>query len=422
MLSKDEYESEIFDHDFQKNQILLGLEITKKFIINNKLILTGGMAIDFSLRLAKSKLYPDNKLPDYDFYSSNFHTDAYNLGEQLAKAGLENISVIRALHVSTMRVRVNFVPVADITYVPESIFKKIPTLTYQGFRFVHPNYQMIDQHRALSLPFENPPFETIMDRWSKDIKRYDLLYEHYPIEKLLKKKIKINYKKVSIDINLLDNKCLAGYAAISYYKDLKNKSQIKNNKLVIEIPKIKNNKLVIEIHDKSLITLLDCNYDESKYEDYTKYNALLDKIPNRVENKEYEIINSKNKLFSAVKHPEGNFYIANLQFCMCYALTKYLMYNDEIGIHQYLLARELLLSGVNNPSVEVYGDNNEGESTILLKKEFDDKILGVKSSISELVPKNAYPKIDKDIDKKLYDFVPSKSELYQFDGEIVNVS
>ena len=42
---------------------------------------------------------------------------------------------------------------------------------------------MIDQHRALSLPYENPPWEVVMHRWKKDAKRYDLLYSIYPLKK-----------------------------------------------------------------------------------------------------------------------------------------------------------------------------------------------------------------------------------------------
>ena len=44
-IDKDEYESIIFEHDFQKETITAALDIVKKFIIVNKRILVGGMAI-----------------------------------------------------------------------------------------------------------------------------------------------------------------------------------------------------------------------------------------------------------------------------------------------------------------------------------------------------------------------------------------
>ena len=151
-LTKDDYETIVYQHDFQKDNMVKALNIVKQFIQNNKRILVGGMAIDIALRSKNSKLYPDNKFPDYDFYSPEFHIDAYKLGTILSKE-FDGISVIIAFHVSTMKVRLNFQEVADITYIPKNIYDTIPTITHMNFIVVHPHFQMIDQHRALSLTF-----------------------------------------------------------------------------------------------------------------------------------------------------------------------------------------------------------------------------------------------------------------------------
>jgi hypothetical protein len=180
-MNKDNYETLLFENDFQKNIIEDCLNVVKQFILDRQRILVGGMAIDFALRLKGDKLYNDNKLPDYDFWSPEFHKDAYDLADILANK-YDKVSAINAQHISTMRVRVNFVVVADITYCPENLYIKTKTLSYNGIRFIHPHYQMIDQHRALSLPYENPPRETIIGkRWKNDIERFEMLYKYYKI-------------------------------------------------------------------------------------------------------------------------------------------------------------------------------------------------------------------------------------------------
>ena len=182
MLSKKEYENIITKNDKFTEDTYIALGLVKKYVCENKLLIVGGMAIDFALRLKGEKLYEDDVLPDYDFYSPNYNTDAYHIAEKLKKAGLNNISVINANHISTMRVRVNYTVVADVTYMPKNIFDKLPFLVYRDIRIIHPQYQMIDQHRALSYPYENPPWEVITHRWKKDAGRYDLLYSYFPLK------------------------------------------------------------------------------------------------------------------------------------------------------------------------------------------------------------------------------------------------
>ena len=182
MLSKKEYENIIIKNDKFTEDTLIALGLVKKYVVKHKLLIVGGMAIDFALRLKGEKLYEDDVLPDYDFYSPNYNTDAYHIAEKLKKAGLENVSVINANHISTMRVRVNYTVVADVTYIPKLIYDNLPFIVYRDIRIIHPHYQMIDQHRALSYPYENPPWEVITHRWKKDATRYDLLYEYYPLK------------------------------------------------------------------------------------------------------------------------------------------------------------------------------------------------------------------------------------------------
>jgi len=97
------------------------------------------------------------------------------------------VTARRALHVQTMRVRVNFVVVADVSFVPDDIFVRLPRLLYDpddgtpAVEVVHPHWQLLDQHQAFCFPFRDPPLEPVFHRFPKDLTRYNLLIEKYPL-------------------------------------------------------------------------------------------------------------------------------------------------------------------------------------------------------------------------------------------------
>jgi hypothetical protein len=151
------------------------LALVRDFIAARGLILFGGLAIDYALRARGGALYPDDERPDYDFLSPRSVDDAYDLADLLTKAGFEEVAAIGAVHVQSMRVRTRLVVVADIGYVPLSVFARIPTLTRDGVRYVDPAFQAMDMHLAFCYPFSSAPMEDIFHRWRKDLKRWNLL-------------------------------------------------------------------------------------------------------------------------------------------------------------------------------------------------------------------------------------------------------
>lgn len=168
--------------DADKTMLDRALEIVRRFIIDRRLILFGGLAVDYALRLRGAQLYPDDERPDFDFLSPRSVDDAYDLADILARAGFANVGVVRAIHVQTCKVRTDFVWVADIGYCPPDVLESIPCLEYQGIRFVHPDYQRMDQHLALCFPYQGAPREDIFNRWKKDTTRFNLYERYYPVE------------------------------------------------------------------------------------------------------------------------------------------------------------------------------------------------------------------------------------------------
>lgn len=175
------------------------LDVVLQFLSERRerLVLYGGLGLDLMLRRVGARIYPDEERPDFDFYSSRNVDDAYELADILAAAGFKGVDAKRGLHVQTIRVRVGFIPVADISFVPEPVLSAIPRLSYEypersgpsahrgrewPVSVVHPHWQMMDQHLALSFPFRDPPREPVFHRFGKDVKRFNLIQEHYPIE------------------------------------------------------------------------------------------------------------------------------------------------------------------------------------------------------------------------------------------------
>ncbi len=177
-----DYEQLAFRHDPMHDDLNRAITIVKQFIIDNKLIIYGGTAIDMALRLHGDKIYPDDLFPDLDFYSCDNVKHAYELADILYRAGFADTRAINASHLKTMRIDLggnHFI--ADISYQPPIIFDVIPWLEYENMRINHPLFQRIDMHSALSFPYDGAPREVIFARWNKDVKRFNMLDKYYPV-------------------------------------------------------------------------------------------------------------------------------------------------------------------------------------------------------------------------------------------------
>jgi len=157
------------------------LDVVLRFIIERGLILFGGQAIDCALRLKGTQIYPDAQRPDFDFLSARNVDDAYDLAERLANMGFAHVGAVRAIHVQTMRVRVDARWVADVGHVPAEVLRAIPTFDYNGMKVVHPDFQRMDMHLAFCFPFNSPPREDVFHRWRKDLRRINLYEKYYPL-------------------------------------------------------------------------------------------------------------------------------------------------------------------------------------------------------------------------------------------------
>jgi len=177
-----EFEAQTTRADPYYERLVEAIVLVKQFIRDRGLIIYGGTAIDFCLRLRGASIYPDDMLavPDLDFLSPDSIRDAYDLTDLLFAAGYKAARTVTGIHVQTMRVDAgdnHFI--ADLSYVPPAIFKALPTIIYDGMRVLSPTVQAIDMFSSLSFPYDEAPREVIFARWAKDIKRFNLLYSTY---------------------------------------------------------------------------------------------------------------------------------------------------------------------------------------------------------------------------------------------------
>jgi hypothetical protein len=371
--------------DYKKTHNLM--EIVKKFISRKELIIYGGVAVDYALRLKGDKLYDNVSHPDIDVYSPNYLKDAKELVDELSIMGFKDVSAITGMHLLTMRIRCDFIYILDISYIPPSVFSKIPILKYNNFTFVDPIFQMMDIHSSLSFSYYGTPMENIINRFKKDINRYNLLIKYYHPKKYIGKKkklvnnkyikpksfLKLNttktfekntaktFEKIKVDISTIpsfivkdkdDGKlAITGFGAYAILrKTLDEVAELLNIKVKITAPRLDiqflENYISLEvpnIKDNNYIHFVTYAYlDTIKFFSDTKierYNSYLDINYENIKINNIIIFSTEMKLISASYIPIGNdkyIHIATSQHVLLYFLFQYHLTNYTIYLEYYI--------------------------------------------------------------------------------------
>jgi len=300
--------------------------IIKKFIIENKLILYGGTAIDLLLPTNK-KIYKKNeKLFDYDVYSN----DAYNYGiklvDLLTKYKYKYVQLREAAFTqNTFKVFVENLPVFDITNLPKEQYEKYLDFIKkkQQMLVIGPEVLIRDMCTQLSQPHIS------YFRLSKTYERYNLFNSIYGITKYNKKKIKL-FEPTEEEYNILKlllSECKKnGYPILGYYglQLLNNKNEFHSinnetaylsfftkdiNKIIKKLNKygitiernenyitiFYNDKNICDIYDSSDLCISFCKKKDFNVLSifgikYFIYNNLISKI-NNIEISKYMISN-----------------------------------------------------------------------------------------------------------------------------------
>lgn len=147
------------------------LNIVESFLRRSQRVCYGGMAINAHLPVSM-KFYDFSKnLPDYDFFTPDPERDIDELVASLKKGGFDEISARIGIHEGTTKIFVNFTSVADITYIPEWLFRilKHRSIEDDGIRYADADYLRMNMYLELSRPMGE------VERWDKVYKRLVLL-------------------------------------------------------------------------------------------------------------------------------------------------------------------------------------------------------------------------------------------------------
>lgn len=160
------------DEDVQKI-----IQIVEEFIRKKKCICYGGTAINNILPTDEQFYNKDVEFPDYDFFSPNAIDLAKELADIYYTNGYTNVEAKSAVHSGTFKVFVNFLPIADITYIHKELFNimKKTTVSRSGIMYAPPNFLRMGMYLELSRPFGD------VSRWEKIMKRLTLLNKHFPL-------------------------------------------------------------------------------------------------------------------------------------------------------------------------------------------------------------------------------------------------
>lgn len=439
-----EYEVLVTEHDPVFKDLVIATEIVKKFIIDNKLIIYGGTAIDMALKLHGDRIYPDDLLPDLDFYSPQNVEHSYQLADILYEHGYKEARAINALHMETMKVDiVDNHWIADITYRPREIFDKLPVIIYNGMMIIHPNFQRIDLHSSLAFPYDNVPREVIFDRWSKDIKRFNLLNKYYPIGT---PKDALGSRATTAP--MMFRKYVAGgffaYALLyhAYITSMNELEAPSDPNIISGGLKIESNITFDTIDQKVEIMHFDLDKirGDLKLDTYKQFETYMHAIPERVEgivdNTNVTVYSTQNRLISAdsIKINNDTFRTVNIQYLLKHFLSMSFMHSSPKLSAAYLLRYTSMLAMISSyetalvkkhgstceslceiaikspffPTIKTYGNENINLArTIALNRLYHD----LEGEPLYVIPRNYYP--DRSNGKPHPDFDPTSIEFFQ---------
>lgn len=168
-------------------EIRKAIDVVESFLRKSGRPCYGGQAINAHLP-KKHKFYEtEYDLPDYDFFSPNAEKDTIDIIEMLKNEGFNDIDERIGVHEGTKKIYVNYIAVADITYLSPYLYKRMSenNITIGGIKYVSPDILRMMMYLELSRPRGE------VGRWEKVFERLTLLNYAKPIHLCQTEKIKI---------------------------------------------------------------------------------------------------------------------------------------------------------------------------------------------------------------------------------------
>jgi hypothetical protein len=164
--------AELRDEAFVENpELRRSLNVVESFLRKKRRVCYGGMAINAHLP-SKLKFYDFSKtLPDYDFFTYEPEKDVELLMDMMHKAGFTDVDARLGIHKGTTKLYVNYVGVADITFMPHWMYTILHkrAIKDDGIYYTDADFLRMNMYLELSRPRGE------VERWDKVYKRLLLL-------------------------------------------------------------------------------------------------------------------------------------------------------------------------------------------------------------------------------------------------------
>lgn len=166
---------ETFSPTKKEQQVILTK--IKAYVAEKQYIGYGGTAHN-EMIMCKSPqdcFYDPQDINDVDCFSPDPITDVVSMANHFHKQGY-NVTVTEAIHPGSYSLKIDDVLYCDMTYMPENIYKTIPTIQCNGMRLVHPWMPIIDSLTIFTDPMRYHRL------FAKHFERSNLIIKHYPLQ------------------------------------------------------------------------------------------------------------------------------------------------------------------------------------------------------------------------------------------------
>ena len=201
------------------DNIIHAIDVVEDFLRKKHRLCYGGQAINAHLP-AKYKFYdPEFSIPDYDFFTPNHESDITTLVKDLKKAGFTEISVREGMHDGTIKIYVDYIPIADMTLIDSKLYRILSKREYKtdGISYLDANSLRMLMYLELSRPRGE------VGRWPKVYERLLLFNEFVPVKqcKISRKAFRggLSHQQVNYIISfIIENKRIfAGADLLQFY-------------------------------------------------------------------------------------------------------------------------------------------------------------------------------------------------------------
>ena len=211
---------DIIDYTTAHNEeVLRSIDIVEKFLRKKHRLCYGGQAINAHMPKGHKIYNPETSIPDYDFFTPDQDDDIRTLSHDLRKAGFIEISAREGMHEGTIKIYVNYIPVADITILDAKLYQLLAEREFRqdGISYLDSNTLRMFMYLELSRPRGE------VTRWRKVYERLLTMNKYVAINNTCKTTIK-EKQLLKGEVNTIMQYCVrekrifAGADLLGYYR------------------------------------------------------------------------------------------------------------------------------------------------------------------------------------------------------------